>query len=173
MPFLRFRKCIRWSRRLFSAPLKMRRVPEEAVFGTEYLFRTVEACFEHRVPLKTRRVPEEAFLSTARIFGTVGGRFRYRVPSKEQGKGPPQRSLAHRGKLPPQRSRLPCLRRDNQVINLIEVRSFRRASENASHLVVRSTGKRVAVASEKPVYPQTEQGKGPPELPIDFFAIFA
>ena len=23
----------------------MRRVPEEAVFGTEYLFRTVEACF--------------------------------------------------------------------------------------------------------------------------------
>ena len=49
----------------------------------------------------------------------------------------------------------------------------RRASENASHLVVRSTGKRVAVASEKPVYPQTEQGKGSPELPIDFFAIFA
>ena len=33
-----------WSR-LFCGPLKMRRVPEEAVFGTEYLFRTVEACF--------------------------------------------------------------------------------------------------------------------------------
>ena len=32
----------------------------------------------------------------------------------------------------------------------------RRASENASHLVVRSTGKRVAVASERPVYPRTE-----------------
>ena len=79
----------------FSAPLKVRRVPEEAVFGTEYLFRTVEACFLHRMLLKTRRVPEEAFLSTARIFGTVGGRFRYRVPSKGQGKGPPQRSLAH------------------------------------------------------------------------------
>ena len=31
----------------------------------------------------------------------------------------------------------------------------RRASENASHLVVRSTGKRVAVASERPVYPRT------------------
>ena len=102
--------------------LKMRRVPEEAVFGTEYLFRTGKPIFAHRVPLKTRRVPEEAFLSTARIFGTVGGRFRYRVPSKEQGKGPPQWSG------------LPCLRRDNQVINLIEVRSFRRASENASHL---------------------------------------
>ena len=29
------------------------------------------------------------------------------------------------------------------------------ASENASHLVVRSTGKRVAVASERPVYPRT------------------
>ena len=35
------------------------------------------------------------------------------------------------------------------------MRSFRRASENASHLVVRSTGKRVAVASERPVYPRT------------------
>ena len=33
----------------------------------------------------------------------------------------------------------------------------RRASENASHLVVRGTGKRVAVASEKPVYPRTGQ----------------
>ena len=33
----------------------------------------------------------------------------------------------------------------------------RRASENASHLVVRSTGKRVAVASERPVYPRTGQ----------------
>ena len=30
-----------WSR-LFCGPLKMRRVPEKAVFGTEYLFRTVE-----------------------------------------------------------------------------------------------------------------------------------
>ena len=76
----------------FSAPLKVRRVPQKPVFGTEYLFRTVEACFEHRVPLKTRRVPEEAFLSTARIFGTVGGPLRYRVPSKGQGKGPPERT---------------------------------------------------------------------------------
>ena len=33
----------------------------------------------------------------------------------------------------------------------------RRASENASLLVVRSTGKRVAVASERPVYPRTGQ----------------
>ena len=40
-----------WSR-LFCGPLKMRRVPEEAVLGTEYLFRTVEACFAHQVPLK-------------------------------------------------------------------------------------------------------------------------
>ena len=86
-----------------------------------------------------------------------GGCFWYRVPSKEQGKGPPQRSLSHKGKLPPQRSGLPCRRRDNQVINLIEVRSFRRASENASHLVVRSTGKRVVVAFERPVYPRTGQ----------------
>ena len=67
----------------FSAPLKVRRVPEEAVFGTEYLFRTVEACFEHRVPLKMRRVPQEAFLSTARIFRTIGGPLRYRMPDTE------------------------------------------------------------------------------------------
>ena len=37
--------------------LKTHRVPQEGVFGTEYLSRTVEAYFEHRVPLKTRRVP--------------------------------------------------------------------------------------------------------------------
>ena len=93
-----------------GTPLKMRRVPQKPVFGTEYLFRTVEACFLHRTPLKMRRVPQEAFFSTARMFRTVEG-----------------------GGL------------------------VRRASENASHLVVRSTGKRVAVASERPVYPRTGQ----------------
>ena len=35
---------------LFCGPLKMRRVPEKAVLRTEYLFRTVEACFLHRMP---------------------------------------------------------------------------------------------------------------------------
>ena len=44
---------------LFCGPLKMRRVPEEAVFGTEYLFRTVEAYFEHRVPQKTPSVQKK------------------------------------------------------------------------------------------------------------------
>ena len=39
----------------------------------------------------------------------------------------PVPNVRHRGRLPPQRRRLPCLRRDNQVINLIEVRSFRGA----------------------------------------------
>ena len=67
-----------WSR-LFSAPFKMRRVPEENVFGTEYLFRTVEACFLHRMPLKMRRVPQEAFLNTECVFRTVGGCFWYRI----------------------------------------------------------------------------------------------
>ena len=71
-----------WSR-LFCGPLKMRRVPEKAVFGTEYLFRTVEACFLHRMPLKMRRVPQEAFLSTARIFRTIGSPLRYRMPDTE------------------------------------------------------------------------------------------
>ena len=55
----------------------MRRVPEEAVFGTEYLFRTVEACFLHRMLLKMRRVPQEAFLSTVCQFRTVEGGFWY------------------------------------------------------------------------------------------------
>ena len=73
-----------WSR-LFCGPLKMRRVPEKAVFGTEYLFRTVEACFLHRMLPKMRRVPQEAFLSTARIFRTIGGPLRYRMPDTEAG----------------------------------------------------------------------------------------
>ena len=47
-----------WSR-LFCGPLKMRRVPEKPVLCTEYLFRTVEACFEHRVPLKTPSVQKK------------------------------------------------------------------------------------------------------------------
>ena len=79
MPFLRFRKCIRWSRRLFSAPLKMRRVPEKAVSGTEYPSRTRKACFLHRMLPKMRRVPQEAFLNTECVFRTVGGCFRYRI----------------------------------------------------------------------------------------------
>ena len=43
---------------LFCAPLKMRRVPEKAIFDNEYIFRTVEACFLHRMLPKTRRVPQ-------------------------------------------------------------------------------------------------------------------
>ena len=81
-----------WSR-LFCGPLKMRRVPQEPVFGAEYLFRTVEACFLHRSLMKMRRVPQEAFLSTARIFRTIGGPLRYRMP--DRGRLPPQRSLAY------------------------------------------------------------------------------
>ena len=46
----------------------MRRVPQEAVLRTEYPFRTVEACFLHRMPQKMRRVPQEAcFLHRAHI----------------------------------------------------------------------------------------------------------
>ena len=75
--FLRFRKCIRWSRRLFSAPLKMRSVHQKAVSGTEYPSRTGKACFLHRMLPMMRRVPQEAFLSTARIFRTVEACFWY------------------------------------------------------------------------------------------------
>ncbi len=37
----------------------MRRVPQEPVFGTEYLFCTGKACFEHRGPLKTPSVQKK------------------------------------------------------------------------------------------------------------------
>ena len=70
---------------LFCGPLKMRRVPEKAVFGTEYLFRTGNACFLHRMPLKMRRVPQEAFLSTECVFRTVEGPLRYRMPQSKKG----------------------------------------------------------------------------------------
>ena len=70
---------------LFCVPQKRRRVPEKAVLRTECLFRTVEACFLHRMLLKMRRVPQEAFLSTARIFRTIGGPLRYRMPDTEAG----------------------------------------------------------------------------------------
>ena len=56
---------------------KMRRVPEEAFLSTECVFRTVEACFLHRMLMKMRRVPQEAFLSTACIFRTIEGGFWY------------------------------------------------------------------------------------------------
>ena len=42
--------------------------------------RTPEGRFLHRVPLKTRRVPQEAFFSTECVFRTVGGPLRYRMP---------------------------------------------------------------------------------------------
>ena len=64
--------------RLFSGHLACP-VPEKGVSGTEYPFRTVEACFLHRMPQKMRRVPHEPVFCTARIFRTVGGPFWYRI----------------------------------------------------------------------------------------------
>ena len=60
---------------LFRETLKMRSVPEKAVFDTEYHFRTVEACFLHRMLLKMRRVPEKAVSGTEYSFRTVGACF--------------------------------------------------------------------------------------------------
>ena len=54
-------------------------VPEKGVSGTEYPSCTVEACFLHRMPQKMRRVPQEPIFCTARIFRTVGGPLRYRI----------------------------------------------------------------------------------------------
>ncbi len=109
---------------LLCGPLKMRRVPEKAVFGTEYLFRTVEACFLHRMLPKMRRVPQEAFLSTECVFRTVEACFWYGAlpkthrtwlsgaqksgwqlplrglsnPGRGRGKGPPETSSALAGR---------------------------------------------------------------------------
>ena len=48
-------RCCFWH----GTPLKMRRVPEEAFFGTEYLFCTGKACFAHRVPQKMPSVQKK------------------------------------------------------------------------------------------------------------------
>ena len=65
---------------LFCGPLKMRRVPEKAVFDTEYLSRTVGACFLHRMLLKMRRVPQEAFFDTEYLSRTVEACFWHGEP---------------------------------------------------------------------------------------------
>ena len=54
-------------------------VPEKGVSGTEYPSCTGNACFLHRMPQKMRRVPQEPVFCTARIFRTVGGPFWYRI----------------------------------------------------------------------------------------------
>ena len=117
--------------------------------------RTREGCFWHRISLPYRRSLFFTPNASENASRTPGSLFEHGTHIPYHRWPSPVPNARHRGRLPPQRLRLPYLRRDNQVINLIEVRSFRRASENASHLVVRSTGKRVAVASERPVYPRT------------------
>ena len=52
--------------------------PRTVGAGTEYSFRTPEACFEHGGLQKMRRVPQEPVLRTARTFRTVEGPLRYR-----------------------------------------------------------------------------------------------
>ena len=82
-------------------------------FGTEYLFRTVEACFEHRVPLKTPSVQKKGVFMHRMPFPYRRSLFLVPSPHTEAGC---------------RRSGAGChVSRDNQVINLIEVRSFRGA----------------------------------------------
>ena len=69
--------------RLFSGHLSCP-VPEKGFSGTEFPFGTPEACFLHRGPQKMRRVPQEPVFCTARIFRTVGGPLRYRMPPGHQ-----------------------------------------------------------------------------------------
>ena len=86
---------------------------------------------------------------------TVGGRFRYRISL------PYHRSLFCAPSASENAPRTPGSLFEHRVSIPYRRRGFlvRRSSENASHLVVRSTGKRVAVASERPVYPRTGQRK--------------
>ena len=82
MPFLRFRKCIRWSRRLFSAPLKMRRVPEEPFLSpnvSENASRARGACFRYRISLPYRRSLFFTPNASEDASRTREGRFRYRI----------------------------------------------------------------------------------------------
>ena len=67
---------------LFCVPQKRRRVPEKAVLRTECLFRTVEACFLHRMLLKTRRVPQEGVSGTEYLSRTVEACFLHRMLQK-------------------------------------------------------------------------------------------
>ena len=83
-PFCTARICRTQGAAACPGPLKMHRVPEKGVSGTEYHSRTREAYSAHRVPLKMRRVPQEPVLRTARIFRTTGGLLRYRMSRMPQ-----------------------------------------------------------------------------------------
>ena len=72
-------------------------VPEKGVSGTEYPSCTVEACFLHRMLPKMRRVPQEPVFCTARIFRTVGGPLWYRISQMpERRKALPGRGRTNR-----------------------------------------------------------------------------
>ena len=71
-----------------SSEMSVNPVPQEGVFGTEYLFRTESACFLHRGTLKTRRVHQEPLYGTARPFRTPGGPLRYRMLPRQKGERP-------------------------------------------------------------------------------------
>ena len=86
---------------------------------------------------------------------TVEGGFRYRISL------PYRRSLFFTPNASENAPRTPGSLFEHRAHIPYRRRGFlvRRASENASHLVVRSIGKRVAVASERPVHPRTGQGE--------------
>ncbi len=109
-----------WSR-LFCGPLKMCRAPEKSVLCTEYLFRTVEAYFEHRVPLKTPSVQKKGVFMHRMPFPyrrslffapsasenasrTTGSLFEHGTHIPYRRWPSPVPNARHRGRLPPQRS---------------------------------------------------------------------
>ena len=85
--------------RLFSGHLACP-VPEKGVSNTEYPSCTGNACFLHRMSQKMRRVPQEPVFCTARIFRTVGGPLRYRIlrmPEKRRALPVPNLSNCQKG----------------------------------------------------------------------------
>ncbi len=78
--------CTPYRRRGFLVP-NITSVPECTVFYTECL-RTGEACFLHRMSQKMRRVPQEPLYGTTRPFRTPGGPLRYRMLHRKKGERP-------------------------------------------------------------------------------------
>ena len=138
--------------RLFSGHLACP-VPEKGVSGTEYSFRTVEACFLHRMLPKMRRVPQEPVFRTARIFRTVGGPFWYRISQMpERRKVLPAPNLSNC-----QKRGEPCLHRIYQTARK-EKGMARNMSRNAA------ASKKITASVPKTHRQTAPQLKDPPQL---------
>ena len=138
--------------RLFSGHLACP-VPEKGVSGTEYPFRTVEACFLHRMPQKMRRVPEEAcFLHGAHI---PYRRRPFLVPNSANARK--EKSLACTECFKRQKGERYCLHRIYQTARK-EKGVARNMTRNAA------ASKKITASVPKTHRQTAPQIKGPPQL---------